>query len=541
MIYFEATIVPVYYFWIKFHSQRSPRHLHTMFHFFYTSISSEIPYVFEVPTTLDAFNAMIGNYAKTGKDVSLIVQRIHKANSVRLDRRNSEKMQNFYDVLLRRFVAVGDAIYTNGDGGNELDRYGQLDSITQTLYAMAQESPDIAGAVWNRRLGLFQKAYTKRLRDFGMTATSDDEDFSAWPTTGVILLLRALGHVFPVTDKRHYVVTPTILFLGQMLGHTPIVSIHDLVMGTICCGLLLEYTKEAKRIVPEAHAFLASVIRLYAWNSGERQGTYPLPTFQAASKADALTTLRASLLSFPDANLDTLPQISFESAVINSAQTPAAILYAALHMVESSIQNLSGSIESTEKEVFTKIVNSLLVLQKTDSKATTTDALPPVLKAKAAAVVSMLTSCSSISGFNKRTPLQRRSGMVQDQAIVTLAPRIENPDRYSVTQKDRNKTATQAAADRTRREYKREHKAVSRELRLDASMIETERRQVQDQKDSAAKAKRQRAFAWLESEQASMNQQVRQGGGLLQGGGTGAAKAKARTAKLGIKKGGKLR
>jgi nucleolar protein 14 len=214
-------------------------------------------------------------------------------------------------------------------------------------------------------------------------------------------------------------------------------------------------------------------------------------------------------------------------------------------MVESSIQSLSGSIDSTEKEVFAEIVNSLLLLQSTESKTTTTtatsNALPPVLRAKVVAVISMLTTCPSISGSTKRIPLQRRAGMVQDQAIVTLAPRIENPDRYSVTQKDRHKSATQAAADRTRREYKREHKAVSRELRLDASMIETERRRVQNQKDSAAKAKRQRAYAWLESEQASMNQQVRQGGGLLQGGGTGAAKAKARTAKLGIKKGGKLR
>ena len=497
--------------------------------------------MFEVPTTLDALNSMIGNYAKTGQDVSLIIQRIHTANSVRLDRRNSEKMQNFYDVLLRRFVAVGDAIYTSGNGGVELDRYGQLDSITQILYAMAQESPDIAGAVWNRRLGLFQTAYTKRLRDFGMTTTADDEDFTAWPSTGVILLLRALGHVFPVTDKRHYVVTPTLLFLGQMLGHTPIVSIRDLVNGTICCGLLLEFTKEAKRIAPEVHAFLASVLRLYACNSSDRQGTYPLPTFQAASKIDVLATLRTSLQSFVDANSDTQPQISFESAKMTSSQMPSAILYAVLHMVESSIHSLSGSVESTEKEVFAEIVNSLLLLQVTDSKAAATNALPPKLKAKAASVVSILTSCSSISGVGKRIPLQRRAGMMQDQAIVTLAPRIENPDRYSVTQKDRHKTATQAAADRTRREYKREHKAVSRELRLDASMIETERRRVQDQKDSTAKAKRQRAFAWLESEQASMNQQVRQGGGLLQGGGTGAAKAKARTAKLGIKKGGKLR
>ena len=72
-------------------------------------------------------------------------------------------------------------------------------------------------------------------------------------------------------------------------------------------------------------------------------------------------------------------------------------------------------------------------------------------------------------------------------------------------------------------------------------MIETERRRIQDQKDATAKAKRQRAFAWLEGEQASMNQQVRQGGGLLQGGGMGAAKAKAASGKFGIKKGGKLR
>jgi nucleolar protein 14 len=41
-------------------------------------------------------------------------------------------------------------------------------------------------------------------------------------------------------------------------------------------------------------------------------------------------------------------------------------------------------------------------------------------------------------------------------------------------------------------------------------------------------------------EQATMNQQVRMGGGLLSGGGVGAAKNKARSGKLGIKKGGKF-
>ena len=208
---------------------------------------SEIPYVLEVPTSLDAFHDMIANYASTGKDVSTIIQRIHKANSVRLDRHNIDKMQNFYDVLIRRFVAVGDAIHVSGNGGSELGRYAQLDVLTQTLYDIAQESPDMAGAVWSRRLGFFQNSHAKRLRDAALSR-DDAEEFTAWPSAGVILALRALGHIFPVTDKRHYVVTPAILLLGQMISHTPLLSRKDLVFGTMCCGLLIQYTREAKRI-----------------------------------------------------------------------------------------------------------------------------------------------------------------------------------------------------------------------------------------------------------------------------------------------------
>lgn len=110
---------------------------------------------------------------------------------------------------------------------------------------------------------------------------------------------------------------------------------------------------------------------------------------------------------------------------------------------------------------------------------------------------------------------------------------MESKPRYQVS-------PTQTAADRARREYKREHKAVSRELRLDGAFLERERREEKSKKDSVAKARRQKAFAWLEGEQATMNQQVRQGGGLLSGGGTGAARAKASTGRLGIKKGGKF-
>jgi hypothetical protein len=75
---------------------------------------------------------------------------------------------------------------------------------------------------------------------------------------------------------------------------------------------------------------------------------------------------------------------------------------------------------------------------------------------------------------------------------------------------------------------------------MDGAFIELERRTEQDKKDSTARAKRNRNFAWLEGEQGAMNQQVRLGGELLAGGGMGTARAKVKSAQMGIKKGGKF-
>ena len=274
---------------------------------------TELPFVFEVPTTLEMLHELIGQHASTGKDVSLIIQRIHKSNSVRLNKRNTEKMQNFYDVLLRRFIAVGDAIHTSGDGGEELGRYEQLNALTKILYAMSQDSPESAAAVWGRRLGIFQNAHAKRLRDAGFVSIDDDkDDFTAWPSTGTLFLLRALGHIFPVTDRRHRVVTPALLLLGQMVAQTPVRSLSDLVCGLFCCGLMVEYTKEAKRVAPEAMAFLAGVLRLFSKNPAAS----PVPTLQQVHPS--LRGLREAVSSWKK---EEDPMLSLVNTLLNDRST----------------------------------------------------------------------------------------------------------------------------------------------------------------------------------------------------------------------------
>jgi nucleolar protein 14 len=489
---------------------------------------TEIPFVFEVPTTLEALHEMIAKYASTGKDASTIIQRIHKANSVRLDRRNVEKMQNFYDVLLRRFVAVGDAIFASGDGGEELNRYEQLTCLTKVMYAMAQDSPESAGAVWSRRIGIFQNAHAKRLRDseFIHEEDEDDELVTAWPSTGTFLLLRALGHIFPVTDRRHYVVAPTILLLSQMVAQTPVSSPYDLIMGILCSGLLLEYTKEAKRVIPEVLGFLAGAIRLFSPNPGH----FAVPSLEAAYNLPSIKSLRDALSGTKKVD-GKLPSLKLERDFFTDASPDmsVAVLSASLDLVEKVTKALEGSFSlAVETELLCEVSESILSLRP--------KSFPEALQSRVAKTASIIAkACPS-----KRKPLRRRTGpSTIEKAIKSLAPRMQDPDKYSMS-KDKGKKSAEAAIDRTRREYKREHKAISRELRLDAAFIENERRTEQDKKDTKARAKRQKNFAWLEGEQATMNQEVRMGGGLLKGGGTGVARAKAATGKLGMKKGHKF-
>lgn len=500
-------------------------------HTHFTCYRAAIPYVFEVPTTLDALHELIAAYASTGEDASIIIERIHKVNSVRLDRRNMERMQNFYDVLLRRFVAVGDAIYLSGDGGPELGRYKQLDSLVKTLYIMAQDAPESATAVWSRRVGILQNAHAKRLRDAELASEDgpEEEEASAWPSVGVILVLRCLGHIFPVTDQRHQVVTPTMLFLAQVIGHTPVKSRHDIVIGLMCTGLLFEYSKEANRVVPEALAFLADVIRLFSPDAVSGTDAFSLPSIGVASRQEELSSLRASLPKH-----ERSLKLSVEKTKCESDDVNAAILASALQLAELVVQGLKSSLSSSAHECFVALAQSVLSLEPKSKK----HPLPDSLQKRVSQTVSVMTAAFS-SG--PKVPLRFRSGpTVREKAIKSVAPRMEDPSRYSMS-KDKGKNATQAALDRTRREYKREHKAVARELRTDAAFFEAERRKEQEKKDSDARAKRHKAFAWMEGEQAAMNQQVRQGGGLLSGGGIGAARAKARTAQVGMKKGGKLK
>lgn len=293
---------------------------------------------------------------------------------------------------------------------------------------------------------------------------------------------------------------------------------------------MIEYSKDAKRLPPEAIAFLAGALRLFADEADKALPCSPLPSFCAginelsASLREQLSTVRGK---------DATP-LSLEKSQIQGESNPSAVLNFTLHLIRQSFGVFGKTAEGDEREIFSEIMKALLCIDGSKKDLP----LPSFIKSAVSETAHVAAkACASQA---KRVPLQRRKGAsAKDLAIRTLAPRMEDPDRYSMS-KDKGKSQLQAQHDRHRREYKREHKAAMRELRLDSAFIENERRKAKNAADNKAREKRHKNYAWMEMEQATMNQQVRMGGGLLSGGGVGAAKNKARSGKLGIKKGGKF-
>jgi hypothetical protein len=66
---------------------------------------------------------------------------------------------------------------------------------------------------------------------------------SAWPSRGELSLLTMLGKVFPTSDFRHGVTTPTLLFLGQCLAQCPVRNSSDLSSGLFTASAMLTQTE----------------------------------------------------------------------------------------------------------------------------------------------------------------------------------------------------------------------------------------------------------------------------------------------------------
>lgn len=486
-----------------------------------TGINPQMPYILECPATMEHFVDLVKEYAQGPQDVAEMITRIRQYHAIRSGG-DRERVHNFYDILMRRLACLGDALAPA--------RVVEVDAISEALAAMTQEMPTVAAALWGRMLTGLQAKLAKALRDHELGQRAR----STWPSPGALLLLRLLPRIFPVTDFRHPVVTPALLYLGQALSQCPVVTPTDVERGLFVAALAVQYTEGAGRLMPEAFAFLLSLLGAISGNTR----ALCLPTV-APSLAAVLHqhTVNAAGAGVEGGREDgaTGPIVlgrrkkleeeedEYEEEKEDRAEAVTAALASQYLSVACRLLGrvAAGPLHKSPaaRELFEPFIACLAALEdivakkKKGGKQGDSASSPLALLRETKATVERVVE----DALKVRTVLSwRKKGVT---AIQSLAPRII--DNF-VVRKDEGMEREAARVKQLTRQVKREKKGVMRELRRDATFLDAEKVRVEREKEAARKQVVKDNTAWFEASAADFNKQVKMAKGeTLRGGGSG--------------------
>ncbi len=478
--------------------------------------TEEIPFLLPCPQTYDELLSLISKHCTTGEDVNTVIQRCAKYHSALADSRNREKLHNFYDVLLRHFVAIGEQIATSHGEVNSLDYPSQLNALSGVLFDIAQEMPLQIGALWRRTLRQMQRKLAIALKS----------NTQSWPSPGRLMLLKIIGDIFPVTDLRHPVATPAALLAGQYLSQCPISCVSHIVSGLLCCASLLRWSSTSGRFAPEAISFLMGVLSLFACDQWRQVATKLVTTPMFHSVPEKRKTLglllreRASRFKEDLGDDDVIPKLPLNAACIlertengfhdndNNIPTPdvcVAILGTIYSLLEASIPSLAST------EGFPEVVFPIKGILATICPSEEPHALPTQLQKVHVRVYQKIMELEG-AALAKRSPLQWQVGGVR--SVKALFPKFEEgfvPGR-----------GQNSEVKKLKKMVSREKKGAMRELRKDAEFLARVADDDTLVKEGARKAQLRRNRIWLEEQQATWKQQVgkKKSRGLMQGGGS---------------------
>ncbi|KAG2281279.1 hypothetical protein Bca52824_052499 [Brassica carinata] len=185
----------------------------------------DIPYVIHAPQSFEELIALVED--RSNADVITIVNRIRTTDSIKLAADNRKKMQVFYGVLLQYFAVLANKKPLNIE---------LLNMLVKPLIEMSGEIPYFAAICARQRLLKTRAQFCEAIKN--------PED-GCWPSLKTLFLLRLWSMIFPCSDYRHAVMTPSILLMCEYLMRCPISSGRDIAIGSFLCSIVLLFCPEA--------------------------------------------------------------------------------------------------------------------------------------------------------------------------------------------------------------------------------------------------------------------------------------------------------
>ncbi|KAJ6446264.1 rRNA maturation protein [Purpureocillium lavendulum] len=414
-----------------------------------------LPYTFPCPQTCEEFTRITRSYPS--KTIPTIVQRIRALYHPKLDSKNKERLANFSTALVD-FVSSEWNSKTSPP-------FSVLESIVRHIHSLSKTFPiEIA------------EKFRERISDIGAQRPVELEPSD-------LILLTAVGTIFPTSDHFHQVVTPAMLTIGRALGQRVPQRLSDYAVATYLSILALQYQRLSKRYVPELiNSCLNNICALVPAASTKQVGNFPQHEPPQGSRVQNASSVSPRRLSFDDC-------LAYERKGKAATSLKVAILNTTVEILDAGADLWAG--KEAFPEVFSQVVSVLKQIRAQPCRVH----LPVALCDRAEKLEAKLGRMLRLAQISRR-PLELHHH--RPLAIKTYIPKFEetfDPDKHYDPDRERADLAKLKA------EHKRERKGAMRELRKDANFMAREKLRIKKAKDEAYEKKYKRLVAEIQSEE----------------------------------------
>ncbi|KAB8302908.1 hypothetical protein EYC80_006232 [Monilinia laxa] len=417
-------------------------------------VNGDLAYTFPCPQSHEELLEVTKGIALL--DLPTVVQRIRALYHPKLNSENKGKLGNFAVSLISHISYLANQ--------SQQPPFSVLENVIRHIHSLAKTFPlEIANA-FRRHLEEINQSRALSLK------------------AGDLVILTAIGSIFPTSDHFHQVVTPAILTIGRYLGQKIPQVLSDYAMGAYLCTLCLQYQRLSKRYVPEIGSFIENTLCALAPTKLTKiPGCFPYHEPKISVRVEKATA-SGRQIEFYDC-------ISKELSEDDEESLKVALLEANI-----SILNASADLW-TDKSAFTEVFEPALTILKHLGSKSCKPKLPESTQTIIRKSTSKLQAMLQVAHLARR-PLELHHH--KPLAIKTSIPKFEdsyNPDKHYDPDRERAETA------KLRAEHKKEKKGAIRELRKDSNFIARESLRQKKEKDAAHEKKMKRLIAEIQGEE----------------------------------------
>ncbi|XP_026494525.2 nucleolar protein 14 [Vanessa tameamea] len=302
------------------------------------------------------------------------------------------------------------------------------------------------------------------------------------PDLNTLIFFKLVSSLYPTSDFRHPVVTPSLIFMSDILTLARFTDAYSVSRGFFIVSLILEYTVLSKRYVPAAVNFLRGVIFLCA-NTCVLNPVQVVPPFRLHKSAKILILERDCSKMTAERKMAAKDLAATE---IDDSLKIRCLLTAML-MLKEFFDNYI-EIEALEA-IFEPHIQ---LLRRVDL-----DLYPKKVSKKISEVLTYMKQTLEVKTY---TQMSR-------EKVKPKALRLYEPDIQDVFTGSKSSKLSKENADRARLQgkYKKEMKGALREIRRDKAYIASVKIRQKIQSDNVRKDKVKQIYKDASIQQGELN------------------------------------